>query len=102
MSSGTPRRGASVCVSISAAIGGGTFLRPPSLWISPGQIALQRRPCLPYCAATVRTMLMMAALDAAYEMLARSPSRPEPEEVITIAPPPDFRMCGIAYLQPAR
>ena len=47
-------------------------------------------------------MLMMAAFDAPYAMFARSPRRPEPEPVMTMAPPPAFSMCGIAYLQPAR
>ena len=62
MSAGRPRRGVSACRSRVACTASRPGFSP--ITMKPGDIALQRTPCLPNSAAAYLVRLISAALDA--------------------------------------
>src|SRR5438552_666148 len=67
--------------------------------MSPGATALQRMPWTPCMFATCRVNASNAAFEHAYARWFSSPSSPDSELVLTIAPRPPDSITGIACLQ---
>src|SRR3546814_8564073 len=70
--------------------------------INPGAMALQRIPSAACWVATYLVRDTTPPLDVPYATRAISPTKADPEAVLTIAPPPPRTICGMAKRHPAR
>src|SRR3989441_914056 len=71
--------------------------------MTPGCTELTRMPCCAYCTAADLVMIRTAPFDALYPMWIRSwPTKPEIDEMLTMAPPPASRIAGTACFMPRK
>src|SRR2546430_17162471 len=69
--------------------------------MKPGCTELTRMPSPASCTAAVFVMMRTAPLEALYAMCTPSwPTKPEIDEMLTMAPPPAFFMSGLAAFMP--
>ncbi len=77
-------------------------MNPSSIGVRvlPGQTALIRTPALMYSSAAARVRPMTPCLLATYAGSPANPTRPAPDDVFTIEPPPWATIGGISCFNP--
>src|SRR5215813_12064096 len=71
--------------------------------IMPGCTELTRMPSLAYCTAAALVAMRTAPFEALYAMwMPFCPTKPEIDEMLTMAPPPAIFIAGIAYFMPRK